>query len=129
MILNSYHLEYLEDAQSAPDGGFPTTTTGLPPANPDNALSQDLKLNDLRDWVPKTPMVLCGGNEDPPVFFFNTQLMQGYWATNVPSGAVSILDLEASASGADPYAQPQNAFLAAKALVASVAVLAGVTDG
>jgi hypothetical protein len=129
LILNSYRLQYLEDAVSAPDGGFPATTTGLPPANPDNALRQDLKLNDLRNWTPKTPVLLCGGDEDPTVFYFDTQLMQGYWASHVPSGAVSVLDLEASASGADPYAQLQSAFLAAKIVVASAAVLAGATDG
>jgi hypothetical protein len=129
LILNSYRLEYLEDAESAPDGGFPTTTTGLPPANPGNALRQDLKVNDLRNWTPNAPIMLCGGDEDPTVFFFNTQLIQGYWVTHVPSGAVSVLDLEASASGADPYSQLQTAFVAAKALVASAAVLAGATDG
>jgi hypothetical protein len=74
-------------------------------------------------------MLLCGGDEDPTVFFFNTQLMQDYWATDVPSGALSVLDLDASASGADPYAQLQSDFVAAKALVASAAVLAGATDG
>jgi predicted esterase len=129
LILNSYRLEYLEDAQSAPDGGFPTTTTGLPPANPDNTLRQDLKLNDLRDWTPHTPLLLCGGDEDPTVFYFNTQLMQGYWATQVLSGAISVLDVDAFPSGADPYAQLQSAFAAAKALVASAAVLGGATDG
>jgi hypothetical protein len=129
LILNSYRLAYLVDAENAPDGGFPTTTTGLPPANPDNTLRQDLKLNDLRDWTPNVPVLLCGGDEDPTVFYFNTQLMQGYWATHVPSGAISVLDVEALPSGADPYAPLQSAFAAAKALVASAAVHAGATDG
>jgi hypothetical protein len=127
LILNSYRLGYLEDAESAPDGGFPATTTGLPAANPENALRQDLKLNDLRDWTPNAPVLLCGGDEDPTVFYFNTQLMQGYWATHVPPGAISVLDVDAS--GSNPYAQLQSAFAVAKALVASEAVLAGATDG
>jgi predicted esterase len=119
LILNSYRLEYLEDAVGAPDGGFPTMTTGLPPANPANTLRQDLKLNDLRDWTPNAPVLLCGGDEDPTVFYFNTELMQAYWTTHVPAGAVSVLDVDASASGADPYAQLQTAFAVAKALVAA----------
>jgi hypothetical protein len=127
LILNSYRLAYLQDAASAPDGGFPTTTTGLPPANPENVLRQDLKLNDLRDWTPNAPVLLCGGDEDPAVFYFNTQLMQGYWATHVPSGAISVLDVDAAPSGA--YAPLQIAFAAAKVLVASAAVQAGATDG
>jgi alpha/beta superfamily hydrolase len=119
LILNSYRLGYLEDAQSAPDGGFPNATTGLPAANPGNTLRQDLKLNDLRDWAPTAPVLLCGGDEDPTVFYFNTQLMQSYWATHVPPGAISVLDVDASASDSDPYAQLQGAFAVAKALIAA----------
>lgn len=129
LILNTYRLQYLEDSESAADGGFPNTTTGLPPADPRNTLRQDFKLNDLRDWSPNAPVLLCGGNEDPTVFYFNTQLMQGYWAMHVPLGAVSVLDVDASVSGADPYAQLRSAFAAAKAVVASAAVLAGASDG
>jgi len=129
LIQNGYRLAYLEDAESAPDGGFPTVTTALPPANPNNTLRQDLKLNDLRNWTPNAPVLLCVGDEDPTVFFFNTQLMQDYWSTHVPSGAVSVLDLDGLVSGAGPYKELQNAFAAAKAVVASAAVLAGATDG
>ena len=31
---------------------------------------------------------------DPVVFFFNTRLMQEYWAVNAPSSSVSVLDVE-----------------------------------
>jgi predicted esterase len=133
LISNSYRLAYLADAQSAPDGGFPTTTTGLPAANPDNGLRQDLKLNDLRDWTPNAPMLLCGGDEDPTVFYFNTQLMQSYWSTHLPSAAPVVLDVDAAASGSDSFAQLQIAFAAAKAVVASsggeAAVLASYHTG
>jgi predicted esterase len=119
LILNSYRLAYLEDAQSAPDGGFPTTTTGLPPASPGNTLRQDLKLNDLRAWTPDAPVLLCGGDEDPTVFYFNTQLMQTYWTTNTPSAAVTVVDVDAGATDAGPYAPLQSAFAVAKAAVAA----------
>jgi hypothetical protein len=39
------------------------------------------------------------------------------------------LDLDGLVSGAGPYKELQNAFAAAKAVVASAAVLAGATDG
>ena len=39
------------------------------------------------------------------------------------------MDVDAAASATDPYAQLQTAFAAAKALVASTAVLDGATDG
>lgn len=117
LILNSYRLAYLTDAAASPDGGFPTVTTALPSANPGNSLRQDLKLNDLRDWTPNVPMLLCGGDEDPTVFFFNTQLMQNYWSAHVPTGAVTVLDLDAPP--ASPYTALQAAFEAAKAAVAN----------
>ncbi len=84
LITNSYRLSFLRDAQANPDGGWPTTTTGAPAASPGLRLRQVLKQNDLRNWTPTAPMLLCGGNEDPTVFWFNTQLMEGYWATHAP---------------------------------------------
>ena len=74
-------------------------------------------------------MLLCGGDEDPTVFYLDTQLMQNYWAEHVPHGTVSVLDVDGAASAGDPYAQLQSGFAAAKALVASAAVLDGATDG
>jgi hypothetical protein len=119
LILNDYRLAYLEDAASEPDGGFPTVTTDLPSPAPANALRQDLKANDLRNWSPNAPMLLCGGDEDPTVFYFNTELMQDYWSTNVPAGSVTVLDIDASPAAGDPYATLQDAFAVAKAAVAS----------
>ena len=80
LIQNSFRLSYLLDAQANPDGGWPTTTTGIAAATPGVRLRQALKQNDLRNWTPTAPTLLCGGNADPTVFWFNTQLMQGYWA-------------------------------------------------
>jgi len=54
--------------------------------------------------------------------------MQSYWAPHAPPGAVSVLDVDAVPSAGNPYASLQNGFAAAKALVASAAVLAGATD-
>lgn len=116
LILNSYRLGYLEDATTAPDGGFPTVTSDVPAANPSNALRKDLTLNDLRGWMPDAPILLCGGDEDPTVFYLNTELMQDYWSAHAPTGTVTVLDLDASPSA--PYATLQVAFAAAKAAVA-----------
>jgi len=129
LLLNSYRLAYLQDAQASADGGFPTTTTDLPPATPQNTLRQALKTNDLRNWTPSTPMLLCAGDEDPTVLYINTQLMLGYWATHVPAGSVDVLDVDSAPLSGDPYSDLKSAFAAAKALVASAAVLAGATDG
>ena len=129
LILNSYRLSYLQDEQANPDGGFPARTTGLPAASPKNTLRQDLKTNDLRDWTPTMPTLLCGGDEDPEVFFFNTQLMQEYWAQSAPSASVTILDIASAPSARDPYADEKDAFDAAVTAVEVAAVAGGATDG
>jgi hypothetical protein len=87
-------------------------------------------MNDLRNWVPTVPVLLCGGDVDPIVFWLNTQLMQGYWASHAPASApISVLDLESTPSGGEPYANLQKDFALAKALVAAAAVAQGATDG
>jgi hypothetical protein len=129
LIRNSYRLSYLQDAQANPDGGWPTTTTGLPAAAPGLRLRQALKQNDLRNWTPTSPVLLCGGNDDPTVFWLNTQLMQGYWASRVQSSSVSVLDVEASPSVGDPYGDLKNRFGIAKQIYAASAVAQGASDG
>ena len=129
LITNAYRLNYLEDAQAAPDGGFPTITDGLPPSNPKNTLRQDLKTNDLRTWVPAAPVLLCGGNSDPSVFYLNTQLMQHYWVASAANAPVTVLDVDSPAAANDPYAALKNEFVTAKDLVIAAAVAGGATDG
>jgi hypothetical protein len=94
LLTNAYRLAYLQDAQTAPDGGFPAVTNGLPPVNPAHPLRKALALNDLRNWTPTVPVQLCGGADDPTVFFFNTQLIQAYWAGNSPQAAITVIDVE-----------------------------------
>jgi hypothetical protein len=126
LITNAYRLAYLRDAQTAPDGGFPTATDGLPPANPTHPLRMALKTNDLRNWTPNAPVLLCGGGHDPTVFYLNTQLMQSYWTSHVPAGAVTVVDMDSSG---DPYSDLRNGFQAAKDAVRTAAVLGGASDG
>lgn len=127
LIQNSYRLSYLRDAQAHPDGGFPTTTTDMVAAAPELPLRQALQQNDLRNWVPDAPIQLCGGDADPVVFFLNTQLIQGYWASHAPASApISVLDLE---EHGDPYASLKQGFELAKEVAAATAVSQGATDG
>lgn len=129
LVTNAYRLNYLRDAQAAPDGSFPTVSTGIPAASPTNTLRQALKTNDLRNWSPTAPVLLCAGDQDPTVFYLNTQLMQAYWTTNVPVAPVTVLDVDSAVASGDPYASLKNGFSAAKALVAANAVAGGATDG
>ena len=129
LIQNSYRLSYLLDAQAHPDGGFPTLTTGTPAAAPGLPWRQALERNDLRDWSPRAPILLCGGDLDPVVFWLNTQLLQSFWASQAQAASVSVLDLESTPSGNDPYASLQDGFQLAKAAVAADAIAHGATDG
>jgi len=130
LIKNSYRLSYLMDAQANPDGGWPTTTTGIAAAAAGQPLRQALQRNDLRNWTPTVPTLLCGGNADPSVFWFNAQLMQGYWASHAAaSTSVSVLDLDSAAVPNDAYASLKTQFALAKDLVAATAVVQGATDG
>lgn len=129
LITNAYRLSYLQDQQVAPDGGFPARTDGLPPANPTHPLRRALKTNDLRNWSPAAPVLLCGGSQDPTVFYFNTQLMQDYWAATAPTASVTVVNVDSAPTNGDPYATQKNAFQAAKDLVRTTAVIGGASDG
>ena len=130
LIQNSFRLTYLQDAQANPDGGWPTLTTGVAPIAPALPWRQDLKRNDLRDWAPAAPTLLCGGAVDPVVFFLNTQLMQNYWASLASAPAsITVLDLESASTSGDPYGGLKDGFKVAKGLVAASAIAGGATDG
>jgi acetyl esterase/lipase len=129
LVTNAYRLSYLQDEQANPDGGFPTTTTNVPPANAGNTLRQDLAKNDLRNFNPSVPVLLCGGDNDPTVFYFNTQLMQEYWSAHAPGAPVTVLDVDSAVGTNDPYADVKEGFAAAKALVgANGGLTAVLTD-
>jgi len=130
LITNGYRLSYLQDAQANPDGGFPTLTNDVPAAAPVLPWRQALKRNDLRSWTPVARTMLCGGDQDPEVYFLNTQLMQAYWAAHAPATTpVSVLDLDSSTPSAGVDGSLQSGFKAAKQAVATAAVLQGATDG
>lgn len=130
LIRNGYRLRYLRDAELNPDGGWPTTLDGAPPVAPALALRKALVRNDLRNWVPTAPTLLCGGHDDPVVFWTNTQLMQGYWAPRAPATArIGVLDVDSAATDGDPYAGIKEGFARARRFVAFTAVLQGATDG
>jgi len=129
LVTNTYRLSYLEDAAASPDGGFPALTNDAPPANPQIGLREDLKTNDLRNWSPNSPVLLCAGSSDPTVFYLNTQLIQDYWTANAPSAPVALLDIDSPVSAGDPYAGLKGDFVIAKDLVIAAAIAGGATDG
>ncbi len=116
LISNDYRLTYLQDALANPDGDYPDTTTGHPPANPAHPLRIALRNNDLRNFAPLAPVLLCGGDEDPVVFFRNTELMAGYWAANAPNSFVTVLNIDAPPGHDGPYKSLRKHFAETKSL-------------
>ena len=130
LLTNNFRLKYLLDAASHPDGAWPVFTTGAPAASPGLALRQALVLNDLRNWAPVAPTLLCGGNGDPIVFWLNTQLIQNYWAARQTAVTnFSVLDIDAPTAVADSYGALRADFALAKQAVALTAITQGATDG
>lgn len=129
LVTNGFRQNFLTDQRLNPDGGWPTITTGVAAATPGLPLRQALKQNDLRNWTPTAPTLLCGGNLDPAVFWLNTQLMQGYWESTAPTAPVDVLDVDSVLAGGEPYDDLKGRFELAKAMIAASAVAQGATDG
>ena len=134
LITNTARLNYLLDAIGNPDGAVPAVTNGAPAVNPQNPLRIAAKKNDLRNWKPTSPMLLCAGSGDPTVFYSaNTQLMQGFWsapsAAALAPGLLTVLNVDsAPTSAADPFATAKAGFGQAKTGTANAAIAAGASD-
>jgi hypothetical protein len=112
LINNTYRVSYALDAAQNPDGAVPTPQAGVPLAAtaPTQTLRLALYKNDLRngDWAPNAPTLLCGGDQDPTVFFsVNTATMAAFWS-GLPAGLITVLDVGATPAG--PFAPVQTAF-------------------
>jgi hypothetical protein len=101
LINTSYRAAYLADAAAHPDGAVPTLTASpLPATGATNGLRQAFVKNDLRGYIPSMPVLMCGGNQDPTVFFApNAQLMAGIMGNVAAAGApvaFALLDVDAT---------------------------------
>jgi poly(3-hydroxybutyrate) depolymerase len=131
LVTNSLRVAYARDANANPDGANTTPRqSGAPQAaTVSHPLRAAAQRNDLRNWQPASPTMLCGGNADPTVFWdVNANVMQSYWAT-LPSGRVSLVDLDSPSSDAsDAYAGQRGLFAAAKAALDATGGAQSVTD-
>jgi hypothetical protein len=115
LIKNDVRVQYVSDALLNPDHALiPGTMDYSPADSPAYPLRKDLHANDLRDWFPAAPVLLCGGFNDPVVFYHvNTDVMSAWWQTHgvpvvdaaaaVPS-LVTVLDLEEQLDPSNPFA-------------------------
>ncbi|HEX4051909.1 MAG TPA: hypothetical protein VHY19_13635 [Steroidobacteraceae bacterium] len=122
LINNDTRAAYAEDAALDPDGED-TPLTGmaaspaLAPSSPSYPLRKAFYLNDMRSWygstLPGAPLLMCGGENDPTVFYpVNTGTMAAFWSA-VPT--VSTLDIDPAGGPSGPYAAIQGAFQTSEA--------------
>ena len=116
LINNSVRVAYALDAATDPDGEdtfitMAAASPALAPAAPTYPLRSAFYQNDMRTWfgslLPSAPLLLCGGENDPTVYFFNTETMAAYWSA-LPAGALTVLDV-------DPASGPSGTFAALQA--------------
>jgi hypothetical protein len=109
-------VDYTLDAANDPDGTA-TGSASIALKAPTYPLRLDLYKNDLRNgsWAPNSPTLLCGGENDPTVFFsVDTLTMAAFWSL-LPLGAVTVLDVDPATAPSGPFAAIQAGFQASQA--------------
>ena len=123
LINNATRTAYLTDAVLHPDLGTGPSTTSA------NNLRKAIADNDLRGWTPNRPVLLCGGQNDPTVFYAaNTQTMATIWSPLVTAGLVQVLNVDVN-TPSGTFASAQAGFSLAKTQTATAAVTEGAVDG
>ena len=122
LIKQSYLTQAANDIAAAPCPGnaLPATTASLTTTSPLDCkpslvFRQAARANDLRNWLPARPVLMCGGAQDPTVNFVSTRATSGYFrGRGMPSAALTVLDLEEPGGANDPFAAARVGFATAK---------------
>ena len=120
LVKSSFRTAYVSDVQKNPCDVNPARPLNCSPAS---AFRKAAIRNDLRTYVPTVPVMLCGGHEDPTVFFSSTEVTATYFRRNdMPDNALTVLDVDSDAIA--PYATIKKAFSLAKAATKQAATIA-----
>ena len=130
LISTGYRASYLADAAAHPDGAVPALTASpLPSKTATNALRRAFALNDLRGYIPSMPVLMCGGHNDPTVFFApNAQLIAGILGNVVAAGVpigFALLDVDGSAGAVGFSSAGLSAGVKATMTAASTQLISG----
>ena len=117
LIRTSFRAAYVADVDAHPDAGAPIDGSapdlaGALPAiasDPQLLLRQDLKANDLRNYTPSMPLLLCGGHGDPEVLWNQGAGLMTAMLRSKEAGAPSLrfvtVDLDLGSGSAGTYVQ------------------------
>lgn len=124
LIKTSFRNLYLADVQQNPCNVNPADPLNCAPAN---GFRKAGVKNDLRNYVPNVPVLLCGGHSDPTVFWASTQATAGFFAAKgLPAAVLQVLDVDSPVTGAaDPYAAAKLGFAQAVSKTVQAAIAAG----
>ena len=107
LLTNRTRMAYLQDMADHPDGAWPVWHTGRAAQGSVNPLRRAFLRGDLRGWVPRSPLIMCGGSSDAMVPFRAAgALMLRYWSTGpnrAPTGRVGLIDFDAPAIPGEPW--------------------------
>lgn len=119
LIKSSYRNLYLSDIGAHSCGADPAICR---PALP---LRAAVWSNDLRNFVPAAPTMLCGGKSDPTVFFVSTETTAQYFRQKGMQPPLTVLDVDTAPNVDDPFTVLKQGFALTKAGVRSRAQAAG----
>ncbi|SCK25222.1 Prolyl oligopeptidase family protein [Variovorax sp. HW608] len=122
LVRQRYLTTWFDDIQAGPCPGnaLPATvgslgTTAPLGCAPMTGLRRAAVANDLRNWLPARPVLMCGGSNDPTVNFTSSLATAGYFrARGMPASSLTVVDLE-TAGVNDAYAAARAGFALAKA--------------
>jgi len=77
LVSTAFRAAYVADVEAHPDRGAPPAGSGPNASNtvptlsadPQFLMRRDTKANDLRNYTPSMPLLMCGGHGDPEVFW------------------------------------------------------------
>jgi predicted esterase len=110
LVRSDYRAAYLADMAAHPCSQDASAPLACAPAQ---ALRAWLVRNDLRSYAPAAPLLLCGGDGDPTVPYFNTTAAAAYFRAR--SGNVTELNIDSSLDGINDFFRlPKAGFATAK---------------
>ncbi|MDE2293971.1 MAG: hypothetical protein KGL36_00785 [Gammaproteobacteria bacterium] len=115
LVSTAFRAAYVADVEAHPDSAAPPVASGPDPSNtvptlptdPQLRMRRDAKANDLRNYTPSMPLLMCGGHGDPEVFWQQgagamTAALRSKIATD-PHLRFATVDLDTSAGTAGTY--------------------------
>lgn len=119
LVRTSYRNAYLQDMAAHPCQRDPAEPLACAP---EHSLRKWMVKNDLRSYVPHSPLLLCGGKRDPVVPFTNAEDAYIYFTAH---GATPVLvDLEATLPQ-DPYLVQKQGFVRERQTLQAEAIKKG----